>query len=131
MVLYTEPTLLEGRLRDFFRTHDEDVFLFHTDLGACGPLKGVLKRFEYQTIYSEVLFNSSDGRTLLFPLFNYDYSRTRRYNVLEDKCQVGVLNEFIRLQRPEWRTWTPLFNFMEWPGETFSLAPSENPIGEV
>ena len=44
------------------------------------------------------------------PTFNYDFTKTGLYNVNEDICQVGHLNNYFR-KFCHWRTTTPVFNF--------------------
>ena len=130
MALIIESSLLEKHLELFFEEHSEDVFVLHTDIGTWGLLKGLTKRDEFLSAYWELLSKASKDCSLVFPLFNYAYGSSRRYDVLRDKCQVGIMNEYTRLLRPEKRTRTPIFNFIEWPNETFSLAPNENPFDE-
>jgi len=50
-----------------------------------------------------------DGRVLLMPSFNYDFTRTRRYDVANDPSQVGPIPEAFRLAAVE-RGATPIFN---------------------
>jgi aminoglycoside N3'-acetyltransferase len=131
MGLNIERSLLEEHLKTFFKEHSEEFFLLHTDVGAWGLLRGMATRNELLSAYLESLTKASASRSLLFPLFNYNYAQSRRYDVLNDKCQVGALNEYVRLQKPKTRTLTPIFNFIEWPGETFSLLPSVNPFDDA
>jgi aminoglycoside 3-N-acetyltransferase len=130
MALTIEISILRKHLDSFFQQHPEEAFLLHTDVGAWGLLKDIKKREDLLNKYSEILYLTSFGRTLLFPVFNYDYGQSRKYDVLNDKCQVGVLNEFVRLQNPKQRTKTPIFNFIEVPGRTFHFSPDENPFGQ-
>lgn len=130
MALTIEVSTLREHLDVFFQHHHEEAFLLHTDVGAWGLLKDIKKREDLLNGYADILSLTSSGRTLLFPAFNYDYSRSRKYDVLNDKCQVGVLNEFVRLQNPKQRTKTPIFNLIELPGKTFHFSPDQNPFGQ-
>lgn len=130
MSIIVNRSLLQEHLEAFFDGHREKIFLLHTDIGAWGLLDGVMKRDELLASYFGLLVEAARQRSLVFPLFNYDYGRTRRYDVLKDKCQVGALNEYVRLQSPERRTRTPIFNFIEMPGTTFSQGACANPFGD-
>lgn len=120
---------LEEDLLKFFTSHEEDCFLLHTDILNWGPICQEGSRTERLEKYYSLLNAASVDKTLFFPVFNYDYGKTRIFDVLEDKCQVGVLNEFVRLRNRERRTRTPIFNFLEIPHDTFPKAPSSNPFG--
>lgn len=88
-----------------------DVCL-HTDVSTIGiPEPMARGRAGIAQAWLSIFEEVAVGRLLRFPTFNYDYCRARVYNVLEDPCQVGALNEFVRLAHPETRTHTPVFNF--------------------
>ena len=61
------------------------------------------------------------------PSFNYDFTKTGIYNVKEDKCQVGVLNNYYR-SSCDWRTTTPVFNFYGTGKYPINKIHSENNI---
>ncbi len=50
-------------------------------------------------------------RPLFFPVFNYDYLRSRIYLPASDPAQVGVLNEYARNHMSGARCGGPVFNF--------------------
>jgi aminoglycoside N3'-acetyltransferase len=84
---------------------------FHTDilaLGAGSPSKGRRRILEE---YGGILRKAVASRATLFPVFNYDYFKTRIYDMGQDRCQVGVLNEYFRASPDARRTSTPVFNF--------------------
>lgn len=130
MNLTISSLLLQENLNDFFGEASESAFLVHCDVGAWGLLEGAKGKEELLLRYSQHLFEASSRRSVVFPLFNYDYAQKRLFDVLNDKCQVGVLNEHVRLSCPKKRTMTPMFNFIECMSESFSLSPKENPFSE-
>lgn len=130
MSLLIERSLLDEHLKAFFNDYDEEAFILHTDIGGWGLIKGIRNRASLLEGYLEALLKASAGRPLLFPTFNYDYGRSRCFDVLTDKCQVGALNEHARQQKPAGRTQTPIFNFIELPKDNFSASPDVNPFGE-
>lgn len=66
------------------------------------------------------LLTIAGERTLFLPVFNYDYPRTRVYDVAHAPSQVGVLTEHARQHMPGVRCGPPIFNF-------FTNAP-RNPL---
>ena len=64
----------------------------------------------------------SDGRQVILPAFNYDFSRNRYFDVACDAVQVGAIPEFARKNLSWRRNATPVFSFL---GET-SMLPSDN-----
>jgi aminoglycoside 3-N-acetyltransferase len=58
----------------------------------------------------ELLRLASAGRSLWMPAFNYDFPRTRHFDVAHDPSQLGPLPERFRVTRAEWRTEVPMFS---------------------
>ena len=50
-------------------------------------------------------------RQLIFPVFNYDFPRTKIYDVSSTPSQVGPLTEYVRNNWAAWRHGPPIFNF--------------------
>jgi aminoglycoside 3-N-acetyltransferase len=50
-------------------------------------------------------------KSIFFPVFNYDYAKTRVYRPDTDASQIGILNEFARKNWAKWRCGPPIFNF--------------------
>ncbi len=50
-------------------------------------------------------------RPIWFPVFNYDFTKTRVYRPASDESQVGSLNEYARTNWAIWRAGPPIFNF--------------------
>lgn len=116
---------------------------FHTDIFEIGLLSSTSAvhrtgRKDLLKAYASTLLKVGQSRTLLFPTFNYDYFKTRIYDVSNDRVQVGVLNEYFRTlpQSKSKRTHTPVFNFSIFPPESqntlapFSITAQNNPFSE-
>jgi len=86
-----------------------DVVVVYTDLSRlplwCGSKEATLEA------HADAILGAAEGRTVLFPTFNYDWCRTGRYDPDSDPSQVGELNEWVRVNRADYRTLTPVFNF--------------------
>lgn len=111
-----------------FNYIESDAAVLHTDLIRIGVVPRLGSREQQLADYLSSIVESADGRTLLFPTFNYDFFQTAVYDLASDPCQVGTLNEYVRLQFPNQRTWTPVFNFCIYDNRSFSLAPVNNPF---
>ncbi len=61
--------------------------------------------------HADAILEAVGDRTLVFPTFNYDWCQTGLYDPQNDPCQVGQLNEYMRVQHGIRRTHTPIFNF--------------------
>ena len=73
---------------------------------------------------------SSDGEDgLVFPAFNYDFARTRAFNVSEDPVQVGALPEWIRKSGRFERTAVPFFSVLHRGAIHVTEQASVNPFG--
>jgi len=51
-------------------------------------------------------------RPVWMPSFNYDFTTTGRYDISTSPAQVGAINEWFRVENSNWRTETPIFNFV-------------------
>ena len=90
----------------------------HSDIG-----KGLIAakrygaRIDVRSIQSSLIAflasHASEGEdSLVFPAFNYDYGKTRAFDIENDPVQVGALPEWIRLSRDFYRTEVPFFSFL-------------------
>ncbi len=52
-----------------------------------------------------------DDKNLIFPAFNYDFTRTKIFDVENDPSQVGVLTNYILGRSDYFRSNTPIFSF--------------------
>lgn len=50
------------------------------------------------------------GKDIYMPTFNYDYTKTRCFNVEHDVSKIGAINEHFRLNYANWRTPVPVFS---------------------
>ncbi len=127
MTPWTFPQL-EADLRRLATAIGQRPVLFHTDIAAFGMPAGVNGRRALLDGWADALLAAFAGRTLLFPTFTYDWCRTGRFDVLNDPCKVGTLNEWLRLRHPTQRTATPVFNFLIL-GDGFRRTPVRNVFG--
>ena len=83
----------------------------HTDI-LHGLKFNFLNKNQFLREHYKFLKNNLDEKSMLFPSFNYDFLKSKEYNVLNDKIQVGLLNEFIRNSEFNFRSLIPVFNFI-------------------
>lgn len=121
------PGDLAKDLARFWADVEGDTLLVHTDVARLNtPLPPAPRDVQLERLF-DILRSAAGGRTLLLPTFNYDYPRTRVYDVRGDAGQVGVLNDYIRRRPGVVRTRTPIFNFAV-VGGGWSPAANENPF---
>jgi aminoglycoside 3-N-acetyltransferase len=51
-------------------------------------------------------------REMWLPAFNYTYSETRKFDVLRDRCEVGIINETLRTSSGFVRSEVPIFSLI-------------------
>lgn len=115
-------------IKAFSKIESSSISL-HTDmigLKFAQPRTPIVQQFENLL---GMLTEATNGRTLLFPTFNYDFLKTGIYNVEKDACQVGAFNEYVRKTHPELRTLTPTFNYCILNNKDFDFSAVNNPFG--
>lgn len=105
--------------------------LLHTDIAKIGLLKGIKNYDSIIESYSEFFENSLTNRTFLIPTFNYDFDKSRIFDLRTDLGQVGAFSKYYSKKFPNLRTRTPIFNFVIKNNfEKFKLDPRDNCFGE-
>lgn len=91
---------------------ENDIVLIHSSL------RGLIRNYKqlgYDLSPNEILesFLKAVGTkgTLLFPLFNFDFSKSKTFSVLDTPSQMGVLTEFARNYKDVIRTGHPIYSF--------------------
>lgn len=67
-------------------------------------------RNSFLTAHVTLLRDIGDGRDLWLPAFNYDFPRTRVFDVVADVVQLGPLPEHFRRTAAAWRSAIPIFS---------------------
>jgi aminoglycoside N3'-acetyltransferase len=94
-----------------------------------GMPDGRMKRDEVAEGWLTIICAAADGRTVLIPTFNYDFTRTRLYDPAAAPGQVGSLSAHCAQNHAQRRTLTPIFNFCAFGDQPFDRAPVEHPFG--
>jgi aminoglycoside 3-N-acetyltransferase len=94
---------------------DFKMALVHSDIFCGFKFNSGLTRQQILEAHWQSLKALIDNRPVWMPAFNYDYPKTKAFNVFESKSQVGVLPEFFRTKIASWRSAVPIFSFS---GET-------------
>lgn len=81
--------------------------------------------------HTALLKNISGVRGLWLPAFNYEFPRSRVFDVTADPAQVGPIPEHFRMTMAEWRTPVPMFS-VSGSGTSPEVSWGENtdPFGE-
>ncbi len=72
----------------------------------------------------------NDSNRLIFPAFNYDYGRTRKFIVDDDPVQVGSFPEYVRTSKPFVRSEVPFFSVTSAQDLELDMGGVLNPFGE-
>jgi aminoglycoside N3'-acetyltransferase len=83
----------------------------HSDLFRAAPLVQRTKdRGQLIDSHMSLIRSATEGRDLWMPAFNYDFPRTRSFDVAHDSSQLGPIPERFRTTVAEWRTPIPIFS---------------------
>jgi aminoglycoside 3-N-acetyltransferase len=127
-IFITREQLLYG-LSGFFGSIADVPVQIHSDIFKIGIVEKLKPRAEICEDYLKPLIKQANGRTLLFPTFNYDFCRDGIYDRQKSPGQVGALSEYLSREYAGQRTRTPIFNFCI-IGEGFDMVEKNNPFGE-
>jgi aminoglycoside N3'-acetyltransferase len=111
MPILTSAEPIRAQLAEAFAAIEGDPLIVHSDLVRIGFVPRGRSLDQQLADWVAMILEASQGRTLLFPAFNYDFARTGVFRPAIDPAQVGALNEYIRQRAPDERTRTPIFNF--------------------
>lgn len=102
---------LPQELADLFDTASGGPVLVHSDLFlASGFVATALDRRQLLQQHIALLSECAATRALWMPTFNYDFPKSRQFNVESSPCQLGPLGEHFRTAVAAWRTADPIFS---------------------
>lgn len=89
-------------------TYNEVVI--HSDIS-----RGFILKEKNREVYLDktikIFFKIFNNKNIIMPCFNYDFFITKKFNLVQDISQVGILNEYFRLNYSNWRSKTPVFSY--------------------
>jgi aminoglycoside 3-N-acetyltransferase len=86
------------------------IFVHSDPFRAARMVKATRDRGAYLDSHIAVMREAAHGRPLWLPTFNYDFPRTRIFDVLNSQSQLGPIPERFRTTHAEWRTSIPIFS---------------------
>lgn len=86
------------------------VFVHIDAFRAARLVEPVRDRNAYLDSHIELLTQSAEGRSLWLPAFNYDFGKSRVFDVANDESHLGPVTERFRTTAAEWRTPVPFFS---------------------
>ena len=92
-----------------FLSEHKNIFI-HTDITKAVNFK--FEKGSFLKKHLDFLSKNLQNSNLFFPSFNYAFLKNEVYNIENDIIQVGILNEFIRVNYSKFRSSTPVFNFI-------------------
>lgn len=90
-----------------------DLVLVHSSLKKL-LVKLKIKFGEFVTpkiIYESLIQTLGNKGTLVLPLFNFDFPKTKFFNINETPSQMGILTEICRSEKEAVRTGHPIYSF--------------------
>lgn len=99
---------LQSEIREYLFNKNTEILLVHTDIrrGFNLDFKGKKDIFLSNHMNCLLDFNCD----IYMPVFNYNFAKTKLFDVVNDNSQVGVLNEFFRKNFAQWQTPIPFYS---------------------
>jgi aminoglycoside N3'-acetyltransferase len=85
-----------------------NILFVHTDISKGFKVEFNGVKNEYISAHIELLLNMHSD--LYLPVFNYDFSKSKVFDVVNDISQVGVMNEYFRKKYANWQTPIPFYS---------------------
>lgn len=86
------------------------IFVHSDPFRTARLVKPSRDRNEFLDSHIELLKQAAGDRPLWLPAFNYDFPKTRTYDVKHSESQLGPIPERFRTKHAEWRTNIPIFS---------------------
>ena len=86
------------------------VFVHADAFRAARLVKPVRDRSAYLEAHVSLLLDAAEGRPFWCPTFNYEFGKSRVFDVISSESQLGPITEFFRTTAAEWRTPVPIFS---------------------
>jgi aminoglycoside 3-N-acetyltransferase len=107
------------------------VFVHSDPFRTARIVKPVRDRELFLDAHVTVLRDAANGRDLWLPTFNYDFPRTRVFDVANSESQLGPIPERFRTTVAEWRTPVPIFPVAGIGGQPeISWGENTDPFGD-
>jgi len=90
------------------KADDCDVLLVHTELSFGAPNRELKRKELVEILYDAIC--ELGVKTLVFPTFTFSYGNREDYDVLNTKCKMGMLNEYVRKLGDAERSEDPLMS---------------------
>lgn len=100
-------------------------FLVHSDVFNARRYISYNENENIRELHIKFLSNSFGVDNLVFPAFNYDFPKTKIFDVQNDPVQVGSLPQYLLDSQKYFRTETPVFSFLSKSANlpTTNMAP--------
>ena len=91
----------------------------------------VRDRDAYVDSHISLLKEAAEGRVLWLPSFNYDFPKSRVFDIRVSESRLGPIPERFRVAHAEWRTPIPMFSIAgNGPSPLPSWGPDTDPFGD-
>jgi aminoglycoside N3'-acetyltransferase len=112
MIIYKNENQIVKNLKKLKSNCSSKNIILHSDILNLGFFRQNLSYNDNLKLIHDLILDVFNDFEIIVPVFNYDFLKTKFYDVNKDKAQVGALNEYFRKKYISNRTFTPVFNFV-------------------
>lgn len=107
------------------------VFVHSDPFRTARLVNPVRDRAAYLDSHISLMKEATEGRVLWVPSFNYEFPKSRVFDVRGSESQLGPIPERFRTSHAEWRTAIPIFSITgTGPSPLPSWGPDTDPFGD-
>ena len=106
----------ENTFKDINKIIKDKDIIIHTDIKYIVLLFDDLikkNRKDLLDTLSKFLIKNLYAKSIFIPTFNYNFLKTRLYNIEKDIGEVGLFSEFCSIKYAKYRTKVPVFNHVD------------------
>ena len=96
------------KLNSFFKKKNNLIFV-HVDIFRSLKLDFKNKKSFFSN-HLNLIKNITNSSRLIFPSFNYDFPKKKKFDIYKDKAQTDNFTEYFRLNFAKYRTRVPIFS---------------------
>ena len=131
MIIYKSEKQLVNSLKKIKLNCLSKKLILHTDIFNLGFYRENLSYEKNLKFIHDLILDIFFDFEIIVPTFNYEFLKSKLYDVKKDKSEVGVLNEYFRKKYIKTRTFTPVFNVVTTNNNSLiQKKPSFDPHGE-
>jgi aminoglycoside N3'-acetyltransferase len=96
------------KIKSYLTLNNTNDLFVHTDISKGFKVAFNSSKNDYIAEHIQLLLKLNCN--LLIPVYNYNFSKSKVFDVVNDTSQVGVINEYFRKNFAQWQTPIPFFS---------------------